>query len=141
MSSFNGKWELDKKKTTAVGAPEELREDISLDGSKLMIKSRYREPKSNMYPLLWVGVMTYELPLTADGTEKVNQIGPFVHKSKTSIEGQKMTTDFTATTEGGTVTGQWIRTLASEGKEMTLQIIASSTDGRKMDQTLFFRRK
>lgn len=140
-SAFTGSWELDKKKTKAVGAPEELRQDLSVKGSDLLIKSKYKEPKNAMYPLMWVGIMTYELPLSLDGTEKINQIGPFAHASKTAVEGNKMTTDFSATMEGGKVTGQWIRTLSEDGKEMTLQILTTSTDGRKMDQTLILRRR
>ena len=140
-TGFAGKWELDKKKSAANGGPEELQQDISLKGSNLVIKSKYVEPKNAVYPLMWVGIMTYELPLTVDGTEKVNQIGPFMHTSKTTMEGTKMTTDFNATMEGGSVTGQWIRNISPDGKEMTLQIVEKASDGRTMDQTLYFRRK
>src|SRR4051794_21042032 len=96
-SSFAGKWQMDKKETTAVGAPEELEQDIDLDGPKMVIRSKYTEPKNAIYPLMWVGIMTYELPLSTDGTERENQIGPFKHVSKTVVDGKKMTTDFTAT--------------------------------------------
>ena len=107
----------------------------------MIIKSKYKEPKNATYPLLWVGIMTYELELTTDGTEKVNQIGPFAHNSKTTIDGNKMTTDFIASNEGGKVEGQWIRTLSSDGKHMTMQVLATASDGRKLDQTLVFKRK
>ena len=140
-SPFEGKWQLDKKKTKAVGAPEDLQEEISIDGSKMVIKSKYQEPRNAIYPLMWVGIMTYELPLTLDGESKLNQIGPFMHNSRTTVEGNKMTTDFTANMEGGTVTGQWIRTLSDDGKEMNLEVITKSTDGRKMDQTLVLKRR
>ncbi len=140
-TGFAGKWELDKKKTVVKGGPEELRQEIVLKGTDLVIKSKYIEPKTNIYPLMWVGVMTYELPLTTDGAEKVNQIGPFLHTSKTVVEGNKMTTDFTATIEGGTLTGRWLRLVSDDGKEMSMQVATKSTDGRTMDQTLHFRRK
>lgn len=140
-TGFEGKWVLDKNKTHANGAPEDLQIEMKQTGPVLMIKSKYREPKSAVYPLLWVGIMTYELDLTTDGTEKVNQIGPFAHNSKTRIEGNKMITDFTASDGPGKVDGQWIRTLSPDGKEMTLQILTSASDGRKLDQTLVFRRK
>ena len=54
-----------------------------------------------MYPLLWVGVMTYELPLSVDGSDKTNQIGPFQQVAKTTIDGNKMTTDWTAHVANG----------------------------------------
>ena len=138
---FEGKWDIDKKKTQAKGFPEDLRCEIRNDPAGLMIRSQYREPKNAIYPLLWVGIMTYELPLSIDGTEKTNQIGPWTHVSKTSIDGRKMTTDWRATMENGSVEGQWIRTVSDDGREMQLQIIAKASDGRRMDQTLVFKRK
>lgn len=139
-SSFVGKWQIDKKKTQAVGAPDDLQIEFKENGSKLLTKSKYREPKNNTYPLLWLGVMTYELELATDGSEKSNQIGPFMHTSKTMVDGNKMTTDFTANLEKGTVSGQWIRTLSADGKELTWQIKSEASDGRKLDQTLVFKR-
>jgi hypothetical protein len=140
-NGFEGKWVLDKNKTHATGAPEDLQLEMKQNGPNLTIKSKYREPKSAVYPLLWVGIMTYELDLTTDGTEKVNQIGPFAHNSRTRIEGNKMITEFVASDGPGKVDGQWIRTLSPDGKEMSLQVLASASDGRKLDQTLVFRRK
>ena len=140
-TGFEGKWVLDKKKTQATGGPEDLQIEMKQNGPNLTINSKYREPKNAMYPLLWVGIMTYELELTTDGTEKVNHIGPFAHNSKTRIEGNKMTTEFSAANEGGKVDGQWIRTLSDDGREMTLQVLTTASDGRKLDQTLVFRRK
>jgi hypothetical protein len=52
-----------------------------------------------------------------------------------------MTTDFTASNEGGKVEGQWIRTLSEDRKQMTMQVLATASDGRKLDQTLVFKRK
>jgi len=140
-TGFDGKWVVDKSKTHAVGAPEDLQVEIKQDGPKLRIQSKYQEPKTAVYPLLWVGIMTYDLELTTDGTEKVNQIGPFAHNSKTRIDGNKMITEFNASYEGGKVDGQWIRTLSPDGKEMTLQVLSNASDGRKLDQTLVFKRK
>jgi hypothetical protein len=140
-TGFEGKWVLDKHKTHATGAPEDLQIEMKQNGPILTIKSKYREPKSAVYPLLWVGIMTYELDLTTDGTEKVNQIGPFAHNSKTRIEGNKMTTEFVASNGPGKVDGQWIRTLSPDGQEMTLQVLTTASDGRKLDQTLVFKRK
>lgn len=139
---FLGKWELDKKKTQATGVPDNFKMEIKKDGDNgIVINSQYVEPKTAVYPLLWVGIMTYNLPLSIDGTEKQNQIGPFMHVSKTTLDGNTMTTDWRAVIKDGGVEGKWIRTLSPDGKEMNLQIIAKASDGRKMDQTLVFRRK
>ena len=138
---FLGKWELDKKKTQAVGAPDDLKLEIKEDGPKLKIQSKYREPKSNVYPLLWVGIMTYDLELGTDGSETTNHIGPFTHVSKTTVEGNKMVTDFTAQIDNGNVTGQWVRTISDDGREMTCEINTKSSDGRRLNQTLVFKKK
>lgn len=142
VSAFQGKWKLDKSKTQSTGAPDDLECEIKADGaSGFVIKSKYREPKSAVYPLMWLGIMTYELPLSADGSEKTNQIGPFRHVSKSKVEGNRLVTDWKATIENSSVEGQWIRTLSADGKEMTLQVISKASDGRNMDQTLVMRRR
>jgi hypothetical protein len=138
---FQGKWEVDKKRTQAPGAPENLQVEIKEDGNKLKIKSKYQEPKSSVYPLLWVGIMTYDLELATDGSPTTNHIGPFTHVSKTTIAGNKMTTDFTATIEKGNVTGQWIRTVSGDGREMTCLVNTKASDGRSLNQTLVFKKK
>jgi hypothetical protein len=141
VTPFTGKWELDKKKTQAQGAPEDLKLEIKENGNKLQIQSKYREPKNAIYPLLWVGIMTYNLELSTDGSPFTNHIGPFTHVSKTKIEGNRMVTDFTAHIEKGNVTGQWVRTVSDDGREMTCQINTKSSDGRQMNQTLVFKKQ
>lgn len=141
LSPFEGKWKVDKSKTKVTGAPEDLETEIKPDGdSGVIIKSKYREPKNAIYPLMWVGIMTYELPLSI-GSEKTNQIGPFMHVSRTTVDGNRMVTDWKATIEKGEVDGQWIRTVSPDGKEMTLQIISKASDGRHMDQTLVLKKR
>ena len=172
-AAFEGKWELDKKKTQSAAAPENLQVEIREKGEGLQLKSRYREPKSSMYPLLWIGIMTYELDLAADGSEKTNHIGPFTHVSKTTVNGNTMTTEFdvfsapppaagatgaapapaagkaaaeASTTPGQATTpviqgGKWVRTLSEDGREMTLQINTTASDGRALNETLVFKKK
>jgi hypothetical protein len=140
-ANFEGKWVLDNKKTQAVGAPERFEMEIDQDGSQIKITSKFKEPKSSIYPLLWVGILTNELELTTDGSEKVTQIGPFAHNSKTRLEGNTMTTDFVASNDTGKVEGQWVRKLSGDGKEMTFQVISKSSDGRTLDQTMVLKRK
>jgi hypothetical protein len=147
LKPFLGKWQLDKSKTTAKGGPEDLQCELKQKDGGLLIKSKYQEPKNATYPLLWVGVMTYELPLSIDGSEKRNQIGPYQQVAKTTIDGNKMTTDWTVHLANGeniaqaAVQGQWIRTVSDDGKEMALHVISKTSDGRNLDETLYFRRK
>lgn len=139
---FDGTWKMDDKKSpSGKFAPGNLEQQIKVNGSEVVVKSKYDEPKTGMYPLMWIGIMTQDLKLSADGSEVINHIGPFLHKSKTTIDGNKMTTDFNATIENGFVNGQWIRTLSPDGKEMTLQILAKASDGRNADLTLTFKKK
>jgi hypothetical protein len=140
-SPFEGKWEVDEKKTQAVGVPDDLKVDIEKNGNEFVLNSTFKEPKNAVYPLMWVGIMTSKLSLAADGTEKTQQIGPFMHVSKTQVNGNQMTTDFKAAMESGDVQGQWIRTVTGDGKQMTLQIKTKASDGRTMDQTLVFKRR
>ncbi len=147
LKPFLGKWQLDKKKTTAKGGPEDLQCELKEKDGGLLIKSKYQEPKNATYPLLWVGVMTYELPLSVDGSDKVNHIGPYQQVAKTTIDGNKMTTDWTThfvngeNTAQAAVQGQWVRTVSDDGKEMTLHVVSKSSDGKNLDETLYFHRK
>lgn len=141
--NFLGKWQLDKKKTSeSAAAPGSLIQEIkpTSDG-KLLVKSQYDQPKNGMYPLIWLGIMVEQFTLSADGSETVNDIGPFRHVGKTTVEGNKMTTTWNATIENGTIDGQWVRTLSPDGKEMTMQVTSKASDGRTFDSTIVFHRK
>lgn len=139
--AFEGKWIMDKKSPSATTAPGHLIEEIKLDGNTLVIKSKYDQPKDGVYPLAWLGVMTEKLELGTDGNEVVNQIGPFRHVSKTTIDGNTITTTWNATNDPGTVDGQWVRTVSDDGRIMTLKIQGKASDGRTIDETLLFNRK
>lgn len=138
---FNGKWALDKKNSHGSEMLGDLRQDIKQTGSDVTIQSRFPEPANGIAPLLYLGIMTTSMTLKADGQEVSNDIGPFKHMSKTTVDGNKMTTDWTSTISGDSVQGKWVRTLASDGKHMTLEITESSTHGQKGDATLAFTRK
>jgi hypothetical protein len=86
--------------------------------------------------------MVSTMQLGPDGSETVNQVGPFMQTSKTTIDGNKMETDWVARhTSGEVVSGHWTRTLADDGKHMTLQIKESSTQGQSGTATLNFVKK
>ncbi|HUS07076.1 MAG TPA: hypothetical protein VMZ52_12295 [Bryobacteraceae bacterium] len=140
--AFLSKWHLDKKKTQNVaGAPGNLMQELKMKDGKLLVKSQYDQPQDGIYPLIWLGIMVEEFTLNPDGSENVNDIGPFRHVGKTTVNGNTMTTDWNATIENGTVAGQWVRTLSANGKEMTLQVTGKASDGRTVDSTLVFQKK
>jgi hypothetical protein len=141
-STFEGKWKLDKKATSTGDGPEIREVEIEREGGEIVIKSKYVEPKHGVYPLPWLGIMAYELRLNSDGSDTVNILGPYKHQSKTTIDGNKLVTEFVAANEAGeAVKGQWVRTVSADGKQMTCQIRTETKDGRTLDQTLVFRRK
>ncbi len=148
--SFEGKWVLDKKKSPKIEtAPQDLVEQIRIDGSKMIIRSKFSQPKNGIYPMLWVGIMTEELRLTTDGSEASQSIGPFELRAKTNQDGKTLVTQWTANMEngsapgqkGGSVEGQWLRTVSDDGRVMTLQVKGKVSDGRTMDTTLYFNKK
>jgi hypothetical protein len=147
--NFEGRWVLDKKSPGAAAAPQDLTQQIKIDGSQMIIRSKFAQPKNGIYPMLWVGIMTEELALTTDGTEAQKSIGPFQLRAKTNQDGDALVTNFTANMEngsapgqkGGSVEGQWSRRLSEDGKLMTLQIKNKASDGRVLDTTLNFHRK
>jgi hypothetical protein len=139
-SSFSGKWAVDKNARVS-GAPEGLTEVIRQSGNQVTIEARFKEPANGIAPLLYLGVMATKVTLSTDGSEVTNQIGPFTQLSKTTLNGNKMETDWTATVNGDQVKGHWVRTLSDDGKSMTLDIHESSTQGQSGVALLRFARK
>jgi hypothetical protein len=142
--SFDGKWVLDKKasNTATTPAPDGLQQRIKAGNSNISIDSVFKEPPNAVAPLLYLGIMTTTLQLKSDGSETVSQVGPFMLTSKTTIDGNKMDTEWVAKhTSGDVVNGHWTRTLSDDGKHMTLDIKESSTQGQSGNATLNFVRK
>jgi len=147
---FEGKWVLDKKKTGDVPqVPQDLVQQIKMDGNSMIIKSKFAQPKNGIYPILWVGIMTEELRLTTDGSEAAKSIGPFELRAKTNRDGNALVTNFTANMENGmapgqeagSVEGQWLRSVSEDSRVMTLQIKNKCSDGRTLNTKLYFNRK
>jgi len=148
--TFEGRWVLDKKKTSASPkAPENLVQQIKMDGSQMIVRSKFDQPKNGIYPILWVGIMSEEMRLATDGSESSKSIGPFEFRAKTNQDGNSLVTSYTANMENGSapgqpegsVEGQWIRNLSEDGRTMTLQMKSKCSDGRTIDTTLYFNRK
>jgi hypothetical protein len=139
-SGFEGKWVLDGGSTGDQPVPVHLVQSIKQNGSNYDIQSTFAEPSDGVVPLLYVGIMTTNLTLSTDGSEQQNQIGPFQHASKTTMDGVTMTTEWRAVIKGDDVTGKWVRTLDGDGKHMTMTVQESSK-GQDHQATLKFRRK
>ena len=139
-SGFAGKWVLDRGSTGDEPIPVNLVQSIKQHGSNYDIQSTFAEPSDGVVRLLYVGIMTTNLTLSTDGSEQQNQIGPFQHASKTTVDGVTMTTEWRAVIKGEDVTGKWVRTLDGDGKRMTM-IVQESSNGQDHQATLKFRRK
>ena len=140
---FDGKWVLDKNASNSATTPppDGLQQRIKTSGNRVVIESVFKEPPSAIAPLLYLGVMTTTMQLGMDGSETVNQIGPFMQTSKTTVDGNKMDTDWVARhTSGEVVNGHWSRTLTDD-KHMTLEIKENSTQGQTGTATLNFVKK
>ena len=139
--SFSGKWVLDKKAPRPSDGPNGLETRIKQDSSGLSFDSSFKEPESGVIPLLYMGVMTNKLHLNTDGQDFHTQIGPFAAVFKTTMDGNKVTTEWKAQINGDPVEGHWVHTLSDDGKHMTLEIQESSTHGQHGEATLTFVRK
>jgi hypothetical protein len=138
---FSGKWILDKQSPRPGDAPNSLETKIKQDSSSVTLESVFKEPDNGVVPLLYLGIMTNTLRLATDGREQQNQIGPFMATFKSSIDGNKLTTEWAAQIRGDAVQGHWTHTLSDDGKHMTLEIQETSTHGQHAEATLQFVRK
>lgn len=139
--SFSGKWILDKHAERPGDAPNNLETKIKQENSGLTIESTFREPDNGVVPLLYLGVMAEKVHLSTDGQEQQQQIGPFMATFKSSMDGNKVTTEWAALIKGDQVQGHWVHTLAPDGRHLTLEIQESSTHGQHAEATLQFVRK
>ena len=139
--SFDGKWVLDKRSTAPSNAPQKLETQIKQDGSGLTIESRFQEPSNGIVPLLYLGIMAEKVKLTTDGQEQQNTIGPFQMASKSTMDGDSLKTDWTATIKDDSVQGHWTQRLSDDGKRMVWEITETSTHGQQGQATLNFVKK
>ena len=137
---FSGKWVLDKSPASP-DSPGNLETRIKQDGSGVTIESTFKEPDNGVVPLVYLGIMTTKMHLSLDGSTQQNQIGPFQMASKTTLDGNKMDTEWTAVVKEDQVQGHWTHTLSDDGKHMTLEIKENSTQGQTAQATLHFVRK
>ena len=142
QKGFGGKWVLDEKNSSADPMLHNLEQEIKENGNQLKIRSTWRELKTGIAPVLYLGIMHTDLTMANDGSETVNHVGPYEHRGKTVLEGNRLVTDWIAgMKDSQPVTGQWQRELSPDGKQMTLHIKTSINDGRSNQATLVFKRK
>lgn len=139
--NFDGKWVLDKRSPAPATAPKKLETKIKQDGSAITIESTFAEPSNGIVPLLYLGVMASKVKLSTDGQEQQNTIGPFQMASKTSMDGDQLKTDWTATVKDDSVQGHWTQRLSDDGKHMMWEISESSTHGQQGEAVLNFVKK
>jgi hypothetical protein len=139
--SFSGKWVLDKHSPRPGDAPNNLETKIKQDGGGWIVESTFQEPQNGVVPLVYLGVMAEKVRLNTDGQDQQSQIGPFTTVFKTSMDGNKLMTDWTAQIKDDQVQGHWVHTLSDDGKRMTLEIKESSTHTQHAEATLYFVRK
>lgn len=145
-SGFSGKWTLDKKNSPSGSiAPDNMVENIKQKGNQLVVQSTWQEPKNGVYGLSLIGLTQSEMKLSTDGTEDDYMIGPYHFKSKSTMDGNKLVTTWSAAADNAdqksTMDGTWTRTLSDDGKQMTVQVQGKASDGRNSDATLIFKRK
>jgi hypothetical protein len=138
---FSGKWVLDKHSPRPGDAPNALETKMSQDNSGITIESKFKEPENGVVPLLYLGIMTNKLRLNTDGQQQQEQIGPFQAAFKSTMDGNKLMTEWVAEIKGDQVHGHWTHTLSDDGKHMTLDLDESSTHGQHEAATLHFVRK
>jgi hypothetical protein len=138
---FSGKWSLVKDGTHSTDPLPDLHQEVKIKGSDVTIMNRFPEPANGIAPLVFLGIMTTAIHLKTDGSEVTDQIGPFAYVSKTTLDGNTMSTDWHAVVNGDPVQGKWVRTVSDDGKQTTLQITETSTKGQNGNATLVFKRK
>ena len=140
LPDFSGEWEL----VSAAGTtpPEAFVMLMNQSSTVLRGNAHWTESENRQYGLTLVGLITPELIFSMDGREDLNQAGPFVIHSKTRWTGARLITKW-STSEflGMSFEGQWVRSVSVDGRELTLEIHANSSQGRHSDAVLKFRRK
>ena len=110
---FSGKWSLVKDASHSSADLGDLHQQIKIHDADIVIQNQFPEPATAIAPLVFLGIMTTSIHLKSDGSEvQRTQIGPFLHISKTNMDGNTMTTDWHAQINGDEVQGKWVRTLS-----------------------------
>jgi hypothetical protein len=137
---FSGEWQP----VSAVGTtpPDGFVIRTHQTPSSLHATAHWTEPENGQYGLTLVGLIASELTFSLDGREDLNQAGPFVLHSKTRWRDAHLITGWnTSEFLGMSFEGEWVRSVSTDGLEMTLEIRANSSQGQHSEAVLKLRRK
>ena len=139
-AGFGGTWILDVNGPYPANAPVNLKMKIKIKGTRVTIESTFSEPADGIVPLLYLGIMAERFILAVNGQQQENRIGPFHIRSKTTVEGNQMLTDWVATVSRGQVQGHWCHTL-KDADHLALEIREEPVGGHRAEATLYLVRK
>ena len=137
---LSGEWQLG----SAVGTtpPDNFVMKIEQSATTLSVHSQWREPRNGQYGLTLVGLLTPELTFSIGGGEDLNQSGPFAIHSKTQWRDAHLVTNWsTSELVGMSFEGEWAGSVSADGRELSLEIHARSSQGQRGDAVLLFRKK
>ena len=136
---LHGDWRL--LRPLGVWAPAGFAVTIRQSAGAIQFHSRWDEPKDAQYSLTLLGIVTSEFRSTTAAGEDINQVGPFVFHSRSRWQDGRLITEWrTSEFEGFSFQGTWRRYLSADGREMIVEIAAVSSQGKKAEATLVFRR-
>ena len=137
---LTGVWELVSASGTTTPPGFVMRATQS-DGS-LRVASEWTPPEDGKYGLTLIGVTVPQAAFSFNGSEDVNQAGPFVVHSNTRWEGPRLVTAWnTSEFRGTSFKGTWTRSLSEDGRTLTLQISADSSEGKHSEAVLKFSKR
>ena len=136
---FNGNWKL--LGSSGANAPNEFFTTIQPSAGAVQFTSRWDEPPNGQYALTLMGVVTQVLRISTAGQADLNQVGPFVFRSRSHWDKDRLITEWnTSEYLHQSFRGTWTRYLTPDGK-MTLDIAAASSAGKHSHATLIFQRQ
>jgi hypothetical protein len=135
-----GSWVLDR--TLGVTAPPAFTMKVAANEDQVTIHSHWSEPPNGQFGLTLIGVTTSEIVLDTRGADTSTQVGPFVMKHRSSWENGKMVTRWTTSDYmGSSFHGTWTHAVSRDGRQLTLDIDATSASGEQSRARLMFRRQ
>jgi hypothetical protein len=139
-ADFNGNWKL--LGASGANAPTDFFLTVQQSGGMLQFNAHWEEPPNGQYALTLMGVVTELLRISTAGAEDLNQVGPFVFRSRSHWEKDRLITDWnTSAYMNQWFKGKWTRYLSPGGKRMTLEIAGNSSAGKRSHATLIFERQ
>ena len=145
---FSGRWELDKAKSNLPPvSPDDLVQVIDHRDPQLRVTTTSKDWSAefggNIQKPIAVTLFALTIPqwvTTTDGMGRSETYGPAELKSKTHWEGDRLITVWSLERDGRPeITGEWVRSLAADGRTQTIEIEAHDPQrGGKGEARLVF---